>query len=166
MRIAIIECGLIGEKRSKTLGNHEVIVISDKEPKRALQLSRKLGKKVILAEKWQEAAGHPDVDLVIVATTNDSLVPVSLYALEKGKHVLVEKPAARSADEIRALLQAESRSKKKVKAGFNLRFHPALMKAKEISDSGAIGELMFIRGRYGHGGRIGYDKEWRAGPGI
>lgn len=166
MKIAIVGCGLIGEKRAKTLGKHDLVIVSDKEPRKALQLSRRYGKKVIVAERWQEAAGHPDVDLVIAATTNDSLVPVSLYALKKGKHVLVEKPAARSAGEIRALLKAEKLSKKKVKAGFNLRFHPAVMKAREIVDSGGVGELMFIRGRYGHGGRIGYDKEWRADPEI
>jgi predicted dehydrogenase len=39
-----------------------------------------------------------------------------------------------------------------------------LRKAKEIVDTGALGELMFIRARYGHGGRIGYDKEWRSKP--
>ena len=35
-------------------------------------------------------------------------------------------------------------------------------KGTELFEAGALGELMFIRGRYGHGGRIGYDKEWRA----
>ena len=38
------------------------------------------------------------------------------------------------------------------------------IKAREIFESGVMGELMFIRARYGHGGRIGYDKEWRADP--
>jgi hypothetical protein len=38
------------------------------------------------------------------------------------------------------------------------------MKAKQILNSGELGELMFIRARYGHGGRVGYDKEWRANP--
>lgn len=52
----------------------------------------------------------------------------------------------------------------KVHVGFNHRYHRSLRKAKEIFDSGALGELMFIRARYGHGGRIGYDKEWRAKP--
>ena len=49
-----------------------------------------------------------------------------------------------------------------LKTGFNHRFHPALWKAKEMLDSGKIGALLFIRGRYGHGGRPGMEKEWRA----
>jgi predicted dehydrogenase len=48
--------------------------------------------------------------------------------------------------------------------GFNHRYHRAFRKARELVDSGALGELMFVRARYGHGGRLGYDKEWRAQP--
>jgi predicted dehydrogenase len=50
--------------------------------------------------------------------------------------------------------------------GFNHRYHPALLKARELFDQGALGEMMFVRGRYGHGGRPGYDREWRANPEI
>ena len=50
----------------------------------------------------------------------------------------------------------------RVRVGFNHRYHPALQKAREIVDSGVLGPLLFVRGRYGHGGRPGYDKEWRA----
>jgi predicted dehydrogenase len=53
-----------------------------------------------------------------------------------------------------------------VRVGFNHRYHRSLLKAKKIVDSGILGELMFIRARYGHGGRIGYDREWRANPVI
>ena len=48
--------------------------------------------------------------------------------------------------------------------GFNHRYHRALQKAKEIVNSGQLGDLMFLRARYGHGGRIGYDREWRSNP--
>jgi len=48
--------------------------------------------------------------------------------------------------------------------GFNHRYHPALRKARELFEAEVLGEMMFVRGRYGHGGRIGYEKEWRADP--
>src|SRR5205085_3415763 len=51
-----------------------------------------------------------------------------------------------------------------VRVGYNHRYHPAFLKLREIVDSGALGPLMFVRARYGQGGRIGYDKEWRADP--
>ena len=54
--------------------------------------------------------------------------------------------------------------KKKIHVGFNHRYHRSLIKAKEIFDSHVLGEIMYLRGRYGHGGRLGYEKEWRANP--
>ena len=48
--------------------------------------------------------------------------------------------------------------------GFNHRYHRAFRKARELFLDGVMGDLMFVRARYGHGGRIGYDKEWRARP--
>ena len=53
-----------------------------------------------------------------------------------------------------------------MKVGFNHRFHPAFVKARALVDADAIGPLLHIRARYGHGGRLGYDKEWRANPAI
>ena len=51
-----------------------------------------------------------------------------------------------------------------MRVGFNHRYHRAFRKARVLVDDGALGELMFIRARYGHGARIGYDREWRANP--
>ena len=53
-----------------------------------------------------------------------------------------------------------------MKVGFNHRYHRSLRKAKELFDSKVLGEMMFIRGRYGHGGRVGYDREWRSKPDL
>jgi predicted dehydrogenase len=62
------------------------------------------------------------------------------------------------------LLELARRTGKQVRVGFNHRYHPAMLKAKALISDGAIGELMFVRARYGHGGRAGYDREWRADP--
>jgi predicted dehydrogenase len=51
-----------------------------------------------------------------------------------------------------------------VRIGYNHRFHPGLRQARTLVDAGALGPLLFLRGRYGHGGRRGYDREWRADP--
>lgn len=166
VNIAIIGCGLIGEKRARSLEGHKLIIVSDKNIERAKIVSKIKNQNAIITENWEEAAGHKEVDVVIVSTSNNFLTPIGLYALEHGKHVLIEKPGARNSKEISQFYNRSISINKKVKVGFNLRYHPAMMKAKGIIKSGEIGELMFIRGRYGHGGRIGYDKEWRADPEI
>lgn len=166
MNVAIIGCGFIGEKRARALGGHKLIIVSDKNIERAKLVGRVNKGNAIIAGRWEEAAAHPDVDIVIVSTTNDSLTPIGLYALNNNKHVLIEKPGARNSTEIEPFYKKSILSKRKVKVGFNLRYHPALLKAKSIIGSSGIGELMFIRGRYGHGGRIGYDREWRSDPEI
>lgn len=74
----------------------------------------------------------------------------------------MEKPGARRAAELDPVLEAAERTGVRVRVGFNHRYHPAMQKAREILDSGVAGPLMFIRGRYGHGGGPGYDKNWRA----
>ena len=86
--------------------------------------------------------------------------------MEAHRHVLVEKPAGRTATEAAAVAAAARAGKRVVKVGFNHRFHPAILKAKELVDAGAAGALMYIRGRYGHGGRLGMEKEWRCRPEI
>jgi predicted dehydrogenase len=101
---------------------------------------------------------------VIVATTNDALAPVAAAAVEAGKHVLVEKPAGRTVAEVDALVAAARRHDRRVRVGFNHRYHPAIRDARALVDDGALGPLMFLRGRYGHGGRVGYEREWRADP--
>jgi predicted dehydrogenase len=108
----------------------------------------------------------PAVDAVIVATLNNALAPITLRAISAGKHALVEKPAGISMAEIEGLMTLAAGKRVCVRVGYNHRFHPAVQKARELVDAGALGPLMFIRARYGHGGRLGYDREWRADPAL
>jgi len=161
MRIAIIGCGLIGHKRAAAIGEHSLMAVADTNLARAERLAAQFS-GVTVTTDWQKIVRSPDVDAVIVATTNDALANITLGALEQGKHVLVEKPAARSPQELLPVRAAASHGGLIVKVGFNHRFHPALEKARQIFDAGGIGPLMYLRARYGHGGRLGYDREWRA----
>ena len=163
--VAIIGCGLIGQKRAKALAGARLVACADARRDRAVALAGTVP-GTVAADDWRHAIDRRDVAVVVVATTNDALAEVSRFALEAGKHVLVEKPAARSVDELDALIAVARRSATQVRVGFNHRYHPALQKARTLVDSGVLGELMFVRGRYGHGGRLGYEKEWRADPAI
>ncbi len=160
MRFGIVGCGLIGQKRAtaiRALG-HDVAVVTDADAGRAAALAKTFN--ATAAADWQALAGA-DIDAVVIATSHDWLSPIAVACLDKAKHVLVEKPAGRSLAEVTAIADAAARNKRLVKVGYNHRFHPAMQKARAIFDAGDIGPLMFIRGRYGHGGRVGYEKEWR-----
>jgi predicted dehydrogenase len=85
-------------------------------------------------------------------------------ALQAGAHVLVEKPAGLGTAHVERLTRAAHDAGRLVKVGFNHRFHPAISQLASEVHSGLHGELMHLRARYGHGGRIGYDREWRADP--
>jgi len=165
MRVAIVGCGLIGGKRARALGSHRLVVAADVDPERARKLAAQ-NPGCEATTDWASATTRNDVDLVIVATTNDSLAPVALSAIQNGKHVLVEKPAARNVAELLPLHTASRNSGAFVKVGFNHRFHPAFRQARMLFDQGGVGPLMYIRARYGHGGRLGYEQEWRANPVI
>jgi predicted dehydrogenase len=161
--VAIVGCGLIGKKRAQALGPARLVSCVDKQLDRARELAASKGAHAA-SDDWMSAVSAPEVEIVIVATSLDVAPAIALAAVESGKHVLVEKPAARRAAELRPVLDAATRRGARVRVGFNHRFHPALLKAQDLFRAGALGEMMFVRGRYGHGGRPGYEKEWRANP--
>ena len=169
LNVGIVGCGLIGNKRARALGPHKLVAVADVNRDRAKPLAAQFPGCAV-EEDWEALARRNDIDVVVVATTNDALAPATHEAVRNRKHVVVEKPAARNPAELEPVVEAARRAFHDngvvVKVGFNHRFHPALLKAREIFDTGALGELMFLRARYGHGGRKGMDKEWRGDPAI
>jgi len=164
MNYAIIGCGLIGKKRVTGMpAGSQLVVACDTNLSRAEELV-KLAKSGRAVADFQSAVTDPLVEVVFVATLNSTLQPIALAAVKNGKHVLVEKPGAISVAELNELEAAAKKSGALVRVGYNHRYHPAALKALEIFRSGALGPMMFVRGRYGQGGRIGYEKEWRADP--
>lgn len=162
LAVGIVGCGLIGQKRARALPGGRLVATNDIDTARAQALADAYGAAV--ESTWESLVARDDLDVVIVATTNDMLAPITLAAIHAGKHVLVEKPAARTVKELQPLIDAAAAAGVQVRVGFNHRYHPAFIKAQELQKSGALGDMMFIRGRYGHGGRVGYDREWRADP--
>ena len=167
MNVGLIGAGRIGIRRAevlqKTLAAH-LIAVADSDLAQAQAIAQPCGAQA--TTDWEEVARNPKVQAVIVATPHHLLSPVALEAVTQGKHVLVEKPMGRTPEEVQAVIAAAEKNKVLVKAGFNHRYHPAIRRAKQLVSEGAIGELIFIRSRYGHGGRPGYEKEWRCDPKI
>jgi predicted dehydrogenase len=155
----------MGKKRARALGGSTLVACADADPRRAEMLAEEHPGAQPIAS-WSALTSRNDVDVVIVSTTHEALPEIAAAAARSGKHVLVEKPAARRPTELELVIEAAKEGHALVRVGFNHRFHPAFLKAKELVDSGALGPLLYIRGRYGHGGRLGYDREWRAQPSL
>src|SRR4051812_30689438 len=98
--VGIIGCGLIGQKRSRALAGAKLIACADSVADRAENLAQSAGG--ISLTDWRRIIDMPAIDVVVVATTNDALSNITIAALESGKHVLVEKPAGRTSQEIAA----------------------------------------------------------------
>ena len=164
MKVAILGCGLIGKKRGLQLEGHQLVGLFDPNQPLAAKLADELHTRTFPTE--DALINDSGAEIVIIATINQALFPLTKKCIQKGRHVLVEKPGAISLAEVRELQDLAEKNEVAVKVGFNHRFHPALLKTRELIDSGALGDLMFLRARYGHGGRLGMEKEWRSLPEI
>lgn len=165
---AVIGCGLIGRKRTNALANvpgATLLHACDLDAARAADLA-KLVPGCVSTTDFNAVLAEARVNAVIVSTLNASLAPITLAAVRAGKHVIVEKPGALNAAQLRTVRDAAKQTNARVRIGYNHRFHPALLKARELFESGVLGPMMFLRARYGHGGRKGYDREWRANPAL
>ena len=165
MKVAIVGCGLIGQKRANNLLGCELVACVDHAADKADKLAKQFpGAKA--SSDWREIMNDKSIDIIIIATPHVSLAEITRAAVEQHKYVLVEKPAARVAHELATIIEQNKSSKSLVRVGFNHRYHRAFRQATKLIADDALGELMFVRARYGHGGRVGYDKEWRSRPEI
>lgn len=160
MNVAIIGAGLIGKKRAHALPKDvRLMIVCDVDKKKADTLAAEFGCGSEC--DWKKVVTNPQIHALIISTTNKYLSIIGEAAILAGKHILVEKPGAKNSKELEKIAKAYRKKKMVVMFGFNHRHHPAIAKAKDIIDSKKYGNVMFIRARCGHGGRLGYENEWR-----
>ncbi|MDP1608981.1 MAG: Gfo/Idh/MocA family oxidoreductase [Chlamydiales bacterium] len=165
INVAIVGCGLIGKKRAAQIKKDPsarllYAVDIHEEPRTFFQSN--YGCNVL--SNWEELIQVKEVDVIIISTPNHLSMPIAKEALRAKKHILLEKPFGKNGEESRSILESAHQAETflAIKAGFNHRFHPALLQAKSLVEKGIIGDLFSIRARYGHGGRPGMEQEWRA----
>ena len=163
MNVGLIGCGAIGQRRADHLSGARLVHCVDSDLPRAARVAAG-HEGCTFGSDWRQLLERSDVEAVMVATPHDLLAQIVRAAIHAGKHVLVEKPAARNAEELEGIPQLAAQGNVRVRVGFNHRYHRAFKQARRLVDSGVLGPLMFIRARYGHGGRPGYEREWRAQP--
>jgi len=165
IRVAIVGAGRFGTRRAMAIAKNsrsEIRVVADQVAERAQTLAGTIG--CSYSVNWEETIARKDIDAVVVATSTQFLSAVTHKALIAGKHVLCEKPFGRKADEVRPSVEEAAANNLCLKVGYNHRYHPAIAKAHALLTEGVIGEVQFIRCLYGHGGRPGYEREWRTEP--
>jgi predicted dehydrogenase len=116
MRVAIVGCGLIGQKRARSLAGARLVTCCDIVGDRAAALARSC-EGVDASDDWQATVVRPDVDIVIVATTHNMLARIAEAAAAAGKHVLIEKPGARTPGELTPVIEAAQRTGALVRVG-------------------------------------------------
>ncbi len=164
IRFGIIGAGLMGKRRAQSLllfpDEAQLVRVMDTDLARATKLASEFGCEA--TEDARAILDDASIDAVIVATATGHLTAIAADAIRAGKHVLIEKPAGTDAAQIDTMLALNTSTV--VRVGFNHRFLPSIQKARELVGAGRIGELLFIKATYGQKGRIGLEKEWRAGP--
>jgi predicted dehydrogenase len=161
MRIGLIGCGDVGSLRASAIAHltgFQLVTVADADPARARVLSETY--TAVVDPDWQSLVRRDDLDAVIVSTPPPLHAAMCIGALESWKHVLCEKPLARTPAECRQILNAAERSGRVLATGFNYRFYPAVIKARGILDSGLIGELDHIRSYAGHPGGKEFTHPW------
>jgi predicted dehydrogenase len=164
-RVALIGAGAFGARRAAAVTSDprsRIVTIADRAHDRAAALAKT--HRTSATANWQEIVTRDDIDIVVVSTPTAITPKISLAALAFGKHVLVEKPFGRTAQEILSSVECAIDKHRILKVGYNHRYHPAIARAHEILTTGELGCVLYLRCTYGHGGRPGYEHEWRSHP--
>jgi len=154
---AIIGYGKMGRIRAKALeesGRASIVGVYD------TQTINDCPYRIYPSE--EAALEDPKVEAVFVATPNYRTVPLCKAALAAGKHVFSEKPPATNTAGVKEVRAVEACSGKTLMYGFNHRHHQSIQMMKAIIDSGDLGRILWMRGRYGKEVDNSFFQDWRA----
>jgi predicted dehydrogenase len=128
-------------------GVARLVVAADEDAERAAAAVDRLGYERSTG-KWREVIADPEVEAVSVATPNRLHREVAVAAAAAGKHLWVEKPVGRFPAETADVAAAVDRAGVRSLVGFNYRHAPAVRHARELIDSGALGEIDHFRSQW------------------
>ena len=154
VRLAIVGCGNISRVSAPGFLRHErceVSVLCDSAQERAELRAREWGISPRIYTRYEQVLDDPDVDAVALLTPTPLHARQSVAALEAGKHVSCEKPLAASVAEADQIAAAVDRASTRFRLTEHVLYYPPIVKAKELLDSGAIGEPSLVRIRTARG---------------
>ncbi|MCL6444929.1 MAG: Gfo/Idh/MocA family oxidoreductase [Alicyclobacillus sp.] len=151
LRIGIVGCGGIANGKhlpalSRLSNKVELVAFCDIVPDRAEKAKAQYGtadSKTYV--DYRELLKDASIDVVHVLTPNDSHAEITVAALESGKHVMCEKPMAKTAEGARRMVEAAKRTGKKLTIGYNNRFRPDSQHLYQLCRQGVLGDIYFAR---------------------
>ncbi|WP_078553621.1 Gfo/Idh/MocA family protein [Bacillus alkalicellulosilyticus] len=163
IRIGVIGCGSIAQKRHlpeyAANENCEIVAVCDVVEERVNEVASQYNAKAYT--NYEELVASNEIDAVSVCLPNHLHAPVSIAALNQGKHVLCEKPMATSQEEADAMIASAEKSGKQLMIAHNQRFVASHAKAKKIIENGELGKIYSFRTAFGHGGPEGWSIDGR-----
>lgn len=126
-----------------------VVALASRSPKRGAQMAQAFG-IAQLHDSYEALLADPEIDAVYIPLPNHLHVPMTLKALEAGKHVLCEKPLAMTLGEARQVVLAARRAGRHVAEAFMTRHHPQWQRAKALIEAGAIGRLSAVQALFSY----------------
>ncbi|MDZ5711067.1 Gfo/Idh/MocA family protein [Jeotgalibacillus haloalkalitolerans] len=161
LKVGVVGAGSIAKHRHlaeyAANKNVEIVAICDINEKRAKEMAKKFGAAQTFTD-YKDLV-KLDLDAVSVCTPNHLHAPVSIAALEAGKHVLCEKPMATSEQEADDMIAAAEKAGKLLMIGHNQRFVASHQKAQEWIASGELGKVYSFRTAFGHPGPEGWSAD-------
>jgi len=142
--LAIIGSGRIGSLRARLAAGHPAvcfIAVSDQDPAKARELAQKVGAQAHSSDN-DEIVARPEVNAVVVSTSEGEHVAPILAAIALGKPVLVEKPIALTLADADRVVQAIERHGSNVHVGYSRRYKERYLIAKEQIIQGRIGNMV------------------------
>lgn len=124
-----------------------LVAIAGRDKDAVAEAARRYGYEKYYTD-WREMLADDAVQLFDNGGPNDVHAEPSIAAAEAGKHVFCEKPLARTAEEARTMLDAVEKAGVKHMVAFNYRFVPAIRQARELIESGALGQIYHFRAVY------------------
>jgi len=147
-KLGLIGCGSIAQAVHldilTRLPQVKLVALAEPDPDRRAQVQRRAPGAIALPD-YQALLDHPDVDGVVVCLPSALHATVAIAALERGKHVYLEKPIAVSSAEAEAVIAAWEKAQVVGMIGFNYRFSPLYQAAKAAIQAGRLGELVSAR---------------------
>ena len=157
LRVGMVGCGFMGRTHSNAFGKvnrffdleHEpaLVAVCARNPAEAESFAGNWGYSSFETD-WRKLVARKDIDLIDIASPNDTHAEIAIAAAEAGKMVMCEKPLGRNAAESEKMVAAVEQAKTPNMVWYNYRRVPAVMLAKQLVDEGRLGKIFHYRAKF------------------